>query len=224
MECLELEPRAAGWKAHTNPPSIGSIPGTKWFFRLFNTVDSKIVININFADDWIRTPDLWYRKQPLYQLNHNHWARDKVYMSRKWADYNRAKDRGSEKSKIRRRRIKQVLSWGWKKRIHDGGLLRSRDFLSNDILSKNGRCGHKFESATNLVKNQAKWLPYSPCHRKVTGLNPVPAIRGNFKVPLNFGSKLSPGFEEQIRILNQRKFAPRLGPVIVFKSKHSQLK
>ena len=23
--------------------------------------------NINFADDWIRTADLWYWKQPLYQ-------------------------------------------------------------------------------------------------------------------------------------------------------------
>ena len=27
---------------------------------------------INFADDWIRTADLWCRKQPLYQLSHNH--------------------------------------------------------------------------------------------------------------------------------------------------------
>ena len=28
------------------------------------------MFNINFADDWIRTADLWYRKQPLYQLSH----------------------------------------------------------------------------------------------------------------------------------------------------------
>ena len=25
-----------------------------------------------FANDWIRTTDLWYWKQPLYQLSHNH--------------------------------------------------------------------------------------------------------------------------------------------------------
>ena len=41
-------------------------------FRLFNTVDSKQTFNINFANDWIRTTDLWYHKQPLYQLSHNH--------------------------------------------------------------------------------------------------------------------------------------------------------
>ena len=26
---------------------------------------------INFANDWIRTLDLYYQKQPLYQLSHN---------------------------------------------------------------------------------------------------------------------------------------------------------
>ena len=25
-----------------------------------------------FADDWIRTMDLWHRNQPLYQMSHNH--------------------------------------------------------------------------------------------------------------------------------------------------------
>ena len=30
------------------------------------------MFNMNFADDWIRTADLWYWKQPLYQLSHNH--------------------------------------------------------------------------------------------------------------------------------------------------------
>ena len=25
-----------------------------------------------FADDWIQTADLWYRKQPLDQMSHNH--------------------------------------------------------------------------------------------------------------------------------------------------------
>ena len=28
--------------------------------------------NIKFADYWIRTADLWYRKQLLYQLRYNH--------------------------------------------------------------------------------------------------------------------------------------------------------
>ena len=28
--------------------------------------------NINFADHWIWTMDLWYWKRPLYQLSHNH--------------------------------------------------------------------------------------------------------------------------------------------------------
>ena len=41
------------------------------YFRLFNTVDSKYSILI-FANDWIRTTDLWNGKQPLYQLSHNH--------------------------------------------------------------------------------------------------------------------------------------------------------
>ena len=41
------------------------------FFRLFNTVHGKQMFNINFADDWIRTTDLWCQKQPLYQLNHS---------------------------------------------------------------------------------------------------------------------------------------------------------
>ena len=30
------------------------------------------MFNLNFADDWIQTADLWYWKQPLYQLSHNH--------------------------------------------------------------------------------------------------------------------------------------------------------
>ena len=29
------------------------------------------MFNINFADDWSQTVDLWYCKQPLYQLSHN---------------------------------------------------------------------------------------------------------------------------------------------------------
>ena len=31
------------------------------------------MFNINFANDWIQTADLWYWKQPLYQLSHNHY-------------------------------------------------------------------------------------------------------------------------------------------------------
>ena len=31
------------------------------------------MFNINFANDWSWTADLWYRKQPLYQLSHNHF-------------------------------------------------------------------------------------------------------------------------------------------------------
>ena len=31
------------------------------------------MFNMNFANDWIQTADLWSRKQPLYQLSHNHW-------------------------------------------------------------------------------------------------------------------------------------------------------
>ena len=31
------------------------------------------MFNINFTNDWIRTVDLWYQKQPLYQLSHNHF-------------------------------------------------------------------------------------------------------------------------------------------------------
>ena len=33
----------------------------------------KQMYNINFADDWSRTADLWYGKRPLYHLSHNHF-------------------------------------------------------------------------------------------------------------------------------------------------------
>ena len=39
-------------------------------FRLFNTVDSKQMVNITFADDWIQAWDLWYLKRLPYQLSH----------------------------------------------------------------------------------------------------------------------------------------------------------
>ena len=41
------------------------------YVHLFNTVDSKQMFTINFADDWTRTVDLWYCKLLLYQLGHN---------------------------------------------------------------------------------------------------------------------------------------------------------
>ena len=47
-----------------------------FIFHLFNTqltVYNNCSILINFADDWIRTADLWYWKRPLYQLSHNHF-------------------------------------------------------------------------------------------------------------------------------------------------------
>ena len=34
------------------------------------------MFNINIADDWIQTMDLWYRKQLLYQLSHYHCLQD----------------------------------------------------------------------------------------------------------------------------------------------------
>ena len=46
-------------------------------FSLFSsfqsTIDSQTMFNVNFADDWIRTTDLWCWKRPLYQLSHNHF-------------------------------------------------------------------------------------------------------------------------------------------------------
>ena len=39
---------------------------------LFISVDRKHCSLQIFADDWIRTADLWNKKQPLYQLRHNH--------------------------------------------------------------------------------------------------------------------------------------------------------
>ena len=34
-----------------------------------------------FADDWIRTMDLWNMKQLLYQLSHNHFQ-NKTYFAK----------------------------------------------------------------------------------------------------------------------------------------------
>ena len=47
------------------------------------------MFNINFAKDWIRTVDIWYRKRPLNQLSHNHFPNSILYFvkllkSRHW--------------------------------------------------------------------------------------------------------------------------------------------
>ena len=41
------------------------------FFSSFQC-SSRLTFNLNVADDWIWTTDLWSWKQPLYQLSHNH--------------------------------------------------------------------------------------------------------------------------------------------------------
>ena len=41
-------------------------------FRLFYKQFRANIGSIKFANDWIRTADLWFWKQPLCQLNHNH--------------------------------------------------------------------------------------------------------------------------------------------------------
>ena len=47
------------------------IPGL--FFSIFDfSIQLTVNILYNFADDWIRIVDLWCRKQPLFQMSHNH--------------------------------------------------------------------------------------------------------------------------------------------------------
>ena len=51
------------------------------YFCFFNSVDCNIIGNIKFADDWIWIADLWYQKQTLYQLCHNHCPQEiKVFL------------------------------------------------------------------------------------------------------------------------------------------------
>ena len=58
--------------------------------------------SINFADDWIRTADLWYQKQPLYQLSHNHCPSGSKSFSVQKNKFkiNREKIENSEKTKV----------------------------------------------------------------------------------------------------------------------------
>ena len=50
-----------------------AIPGIFFFIFVFLLQFTVYKYSIwKFADGWIRTTDLWCRKQPLFQLNHNH--------------------------------------------------------------------------------------------------------------------------------------------------------
>ena len=49
---------------------IGPFPAS--FFFIFD-FSIKLIVYINFTDDWIWTANLWCRKRPLYQLRHNHF-------------------------------------------------------------------------------------------------------------------------------------------------------
>ena len=42
---------------------------------------------VKFADDWIRTVDLWCQKRPLYQLSHNHCPLRYLFYSTKDISY-----------------------------------------------------------------------------------------------------------------------------------------
>ena len=50
----------------------GPFPASFSLFSCFQCSWQLTMFNKNFADDWIRTADLWCRKRPLYQLSHNH--------------------------------------------------------------------------------------------------------------------------------------------------------
>ena len=49
---------------------IGPFPASFFFFTSFQC---SWMVHLNFANDLIRTADLWCRKRPLYQLRHNHF-------------------------------------------------------------------------------------------------------------------------------------------------------
>ena len=60
---------------------IGPFPASFFFIFVFSI---QLIVHINFADDWIRTADLWFWKRPLYQLRHNHFPRGhKVFEANK---------------------------------------------------------------------------------------------------------------------------------------------
>ena len=47
-----------------------AIPGLFFFIFVFSI---QLIVHTNFANDWIRTTNLWCWKRPLYQLHHNHF-------------------------------------------------------------------------------------------------------------------------------------------------------
>ena len=53
---------------------LWTIPGLFFFyFSSFLHSWQLTISSKNFADDWIRTSDLWCLKRPLCQLSHNHY-------------------------------------------------------------------------------------------------------------------------------------------------------
>ena len=54
----------------------GPFPASFFFIFVFSIQLTVNKCSINFADDWIRTADLWYRKRPLYQLSHTTTAQN----------------------------------------------------------------------------------------------------------------------------------------------------
>ena len=57
----------------------GPFPASFFFIFIFSIQLTVYKCSINFAKDWIPTADLWYWKQPLYQLSHNHCLVPKVF-------------------------------------------------------------------------------------------------------------------------------------------------
>ena len=51
----------------------GPFPSSFSLFSSFENSWQYIGRYVEFANDWIRTADLWCQKRPLYQLSHNHW-------------------------------------------------------------------------------------------------------------------------------------------------------
>ena len=51
---------------------VAAVVNAGLFFNTQLTVNKCSIYKYIFADDWIQTEDLWYRKQLLYKLSHNH--------------------------------------------------------------------------------------------------------------------------------------------------------
>ena len=73
-EFAEFERASFSWSYLSITASLKNGPFQASFFFIF-VFSIQLRANkcsINFADEWIRTADLWYWKWPLYQLSHNH--------------------------------------------------------------------------------------------------------------------------------------------------------